>query len=180
MVINSIAVFCGSKMGNNPLFEEHARQLGYLLVNKKIEVVYGGGNKGLMGAIANSILEKNGKVIGVMPKALTEWEHHHNGITELIIVEDMHVRKKMIYEKCDAAIILPGGFGTMDELYEILTWNQLSIHNKAIFILNSGGFYDHLIAHNNCMQQNGFLYNNLAEIIKIISEPKELEDYLLP
>jgi hypothetical protein len=178
MVINSIAVFCGSKMGNNPLFEEHARELGYLLVNKKIEVVYGGGNKGLMGTIANSILEKEGRVIGVMPKALTEWEHHHNGITELIIVEDMHIRKKMIYEKCDAAIILPGGFGTMDELYEILTWNQLSIHNKAIFILNSGGFYDHLIAHNACMQQNGFLYNNLSEIIKIVNEPKELENYL--
>jgi uncharacterized protein (TIGR00730 family) len=178
MVINSIAVFCGSKMGNNPLFEQHAKELGYLLVDKKIEVVYGGGNKGLMGTIANAILEKNGKVIGVMPKALAEWEHHHNGITELIIVTDMHVRKKMIYEKCDAAIILPGGFGTMDELYEILTWNQLSIHNKAIFILNSGGFYNHLIAHNEAMQQNGFLYNNLSEIIKIVKEPKELENYL--
>ncbi|MBK7884343.1 MAG: TIGR00730 family Rossman fold protein [Chitinophagaceae bacterium] len=178
MVINSIAVFCGSKMGNNPLFEEHARQLGYLLVDHKVEAVYGGGNKGLMGAIANSILEKKGKVIGIMPKALTEWEHHHNGITELIIVNDMHTRKKMIYEKCDAAIILPGGFGTMDELYEILTWNQLSLHNKAIFILNSEGFYNHLIAHNECMRENGFLYNNLSEIIKILNEPEELVDYL--
>lgn len=178
MVINSIAVFCGSKMGNSPVFEEHAKQLGYLLVDKKIEVVYGGGNKGLMGTIANAILEKNGKVIGIMPKALTEWEHHHNGVTELIIVDDMHTRKKMIYEKCDAAIILPGGFGTMDELYEILTWNQLSIHNKAIFILNSEGFYDHLIAHNESMQQNGFLYNNLSDIIKIIHSPEELGSYL--
>ena len=113
-----------------------------------------------------------------MPKALTEWEHHHNGVTELIIVDDMHTRKKMIYEKCDAAIILPGGFGTMDELYEILTWNQLSIHNKAIFILNSEGFYDHLIAHNESMQQNGFLYNNLSDIIKIIHSPEELGSYL--
>lgn len=178
MVINSIAVFCGSKLGNNPIFEKHAKDLGYLLVKKKIDVVYGGGNKGLMGTIANAILEKQGIVVGIMPKALKEWEHHHNEITELIIVEDMHTRKKMIYEKCDAAVILPGGFGTMDELYEILTWNQLSIHNKAIFIMNSGGFYDHLIAHNTNMQQNGFLYNDLSKIIKIVNNPMELENYL--
>ncbi len=178
MSIQSFAVFCGSKKGNNPLFEEHARQLGYLLAEKKVEVVYGGGNKGLMGAVANGILEKNGRVIGIMPQALTEWEHHHNGITELIIVTDMHTRKKMIYEKVDAAIVLPGGFGTLDELYEMLTWNQLSIHDKLIFILNTDGFYNHLLAHNEVMQQSGFLYDNLADRIKVLQTPAELKNYL--
>jgi uncharacterized protein (TIGR00730 family) len=142
MQIKSLAVFCGSKTGNNPLFEDHAKQLGHILSSKNITLIYGGGNKGIMGAVANAVLEKNGKVIGIIPQVLTEWEAHHTGITELIIVDNMHTRKKMLYEKCDAAIILPGGFGTLDELFEMLTWNQLSIHSKKIFILNTAGFYN--------------------------------------
>ncbi len=146
MSIKSIAVFCGSKPGNNVLFMKHARQLGSMLAEKNITLIYGGGNKGIMGGIANSVLEKNGKVIGIIPKMLTEWEHRHHGISEVHEVADMHTRKRMLYEKCDAAIILPGGYGTMDELFEILTWNQLNIHDKKIIILNSGGFYNHLIS----------------------------------
>lgn len=138
MAIKAIDVFCGSKAGNNPLFEAHTSQLGYLLAQNNITVIYGGGNKGLMAAVANATLEKNGKVIGIIPKLLSEWEHQHNGLTELHIVENMHSRKELLYEKCDAAIILPGGYGTLDEVFEILTWNQLRIHNKKIFILNSG------------------------------------------
>src|SRR6478735_11899535 len=118
MAIRSVAVFCGSKAGNNPLFESHTKQLGYLLAEKNISVIYGGGNKGLMGAIANSTLEKNGKVIGIIPKMLSDLEQQHEGLTELTIVDTMHVRKQMLYEKCDAAIILPGGYGTMDEVFE--------------------------------------------------------------
>ena len=133
MVIQSIAVFCGSKSGNNPLFEAQTRQLGYLLADKKVTVIYGGGNKGLMGAIANAALERGGKVIGIIPKMLSDLEHKHEGLSELTIVDSMHIRKQMLYEKCDAAIILPGGYGTMDEVFEMLTWNQLSIHNKKIF-----------------------------------------------
>ena len=132
MAITSLAVFCGSKTGNNPLFEEHAKQLGHLLAGKKITLIYGGGNKGIMGAVSNAVLEKDGKVIGIIPEILKDREHHHSGITELIIVDNMHTRKKILYEKCDAAIILPGGFGTMDEFFEMLTWNQLSIHDKKI------------------------------------------------
>ena len=104
MSIKSIAVFCGSKTGINPLFIEHAKQLGYLLAKKGITLIYGGGNKGIMGEIANAVLEKNGKVIGIIPKLLTEWEHQHQGISELYEVADMHTRKRMLYEKCDAAI----------------------------------------------------------------------------
>lgn len=177
MAITSLAVFCGSKSGNNPLFEIHATQLGHLLAEKNITLIYGGGNKGIMGAVANAVLEKNGKVVGVIPQLLTDLEHSHHGITELIVVENMHVRKKMLYEKCDAAIILPGGFGTLDELFEMLTWNQLSIHNKDIFILNSAGFYDHLLAHARQMQAERFLYNNIEDRITVISQPEEMNAY---
>jgi uncharacterized protein (TIGR00730 family) len=178
MAITSLAVFCGSKSGNNPLFEQHAIQLGYILATKNITLIYGGGNKGLMGAVANAVLEKEGKVIGIIPQVLIGWEAQHNGITELIVVDDMHVRKKMLYEKCDAAIILPGGFGTLDELFEMLTWNQLSIHDKQIFILNTDGFYNHLLAHATTMQQQDFLYDSIEKRINIISLPQELENYL--
>lgn len=178
MSIKSLAVFCGSKSGNNPLYIAHATQLGYLLGEKNITVVYGGSSKGIMGAIANAVLEKNGKAIGVIPKVLLEWEQQHNSLTELHEVADMHVRKALIYEKCDAAIILPGGYGSLDEFFEILTWNQLSIHNKKIFILNSAGFYDHLIAHLKKMEDERFLYDAVSERIKIINEPGELAKYL--
>ncbi len=174
MSINSVAVFCGSKPGSNLLFIEHARQLGYLLAEKKITLIYGGGNKGIMGEIANAALEKNGKVIGIIPKILAEWEHHHNGISELHEVADMHARKRMLYEKCDAAIILPGGYGTMDELFEILTWNQLNIHDKKIIIMNSSGFYDHLIRHLQAMEEQEFLYHKIVDKLTIVTEPSEL------
>ncbi len=178
MSIRSIAVFCGSKPGNNPLFEAHATALGHLLVAKNITLIYGGGNKGLMAAVANSTLEKKGKVIGIIPKVLTDWEHQHDSLTELIVVETMHVRKQMLYEKCDAAIILPGGYGTLDEVFEMLTWNQLNIHDKKIFFLNSGGFYDHLIAHIQLMHQESFLYDDPEIKMTVLKEPSGLLKYL--
>jgi uncharacterized protein (TIGR00730 family) len=174
MAITSLAVFCGSKGGNNPLFCEHAKQLGYMLAQKNITHIYGGSDKGIMGAIDNAVLEKNGKVIGIIPKILTEWEHQHSGITELHEVEDMHSRKRMLYEKCDAALILAGGYGTMDELFEMLTWNQLNIHDKKIIILNTSGFYDHLIMHLRAMEEQNFLYHKIIDRLTIISSPGEL------
>ncbi|MEP6615457.1 MAG: TIGR00730 family Rossman fold protein [Ginsengibacter sp.] len=174
MPIQSLAVFCGSRTGNDPLFSEHATRLGGLLAAASINVVYGGGNKGIMGALANAVLQGNGKIIGVMPKVLTAWEHEHSGLTELIEVADMHVRKAMFYEKCDAAIILAGGYGTLDELFEILTWNQLSIHDKKIIILNSAGFYDHLIMHLKKMEEEDFLYDRIETKMTIITTPEEI------
>jgi uncharacterized protein (TIGR00730 family) len=174
MAIKSLAVFCGSKQGNNPLFCEHAKELGYLLVQQNITLIYGGGNKGIMGAVANAVLERNGRVIGIMPKLLNGIEHSHTGISEMHETEDMHARKKMLYEKADAALILPGGYGTMDELFEMLTWNQLNIHDKKIFILNSEGFYNHLIAHFKMMEQENFLYKKITEQLTIISSPAQL------
>jgi uncharacterized protein (TIGR00730 family) len=178
MAITSLAVFCGSKSGNNPLFEDHAKQLGCIVAKKNVTLIYGGGNKGIMGCIANSVLENNGKVTGIIPQLLTDREHSHHGITELIVVENMHVRKKMLYEKADAAIILPGGFGTLDELFEMLTWNQLSIHSKKIFILNSAGFYDHLLAHAQTMQQENFLYDCIEDRMTVLNTPNEIEPFL--
>lgn len=178
MNIRSIAVFCGSKTGNNPLFAAQARQLGWLLASKNITLIYGGGNKGLMAAVANATLEKEGKVTGIIPKVLTESEHQHNGITELIIVENMHTRKKLLYEKCDAAVILPGGVGTLDEFFEMITWNQLSIHNKKIFILNTDGFYDALLLHMKKMHDEAFLYQRDEHRIIILADANDLELYL--
>ena len=178
MKIQAIAVFCGSRSGNNPLFEEHTRTLGQLLAQQNITVIYGGGSKGLMAAVANAALQNNGKVIGIIPKILTDWEHQHDGLTELTIVENMHTRKQMLYDKCDAAIILPGGYGTMDEVFEMLTWNQLNIHNKKIFFLNSGGFYNHLIAHIKMMHDQNFLYDHPDTKMTVLNEPEELLKHL--
>ncbi len=152
--------------------------MGHLLASKKITLIYGGGNKGIMGAVSNAVLEKEGKVIGIIPEILKDREHHHSGITELIIVDDMHTRKKILYEKCDAAIILPGGFGTMDEFFEMLTWNQLSIHDKKIFILNTAGFYDHLFAFAQTMQNENFLYDKIEDNLVVLNQADEILQYL--
>jgi uncharacterized protein (TIGR00730 family) len=177
MSISSLAVFCGSKNGINGIYAKHAQQLGKLAAENNVQLIYGGGRNGIMGVVADSAMHYNGKVTGIIPHVLVEWEAQHNGITELILADDMHVRKKKMYELCDAAVILPGGFGTMDELFEMLTWNQLSIHNKRIFILNSGGFFDHLIAHIHRLRTEGFLYEKADASITVLSEPDELVHY---
>ena len=178
MPIHSLAVFCGSKNGNNPLYKQHTMLLGRLLAKHNITMVYGGGNVGIMGTIADEVMNNGGKVIGVIPQVLIDWERQHTSISELLVVDNMHTRKKKMYDLCDAAVILPGGFGTLDELFEMITWNQLSIHDKMIFILNSGGFYNHLIAHISQMQQEGFLYEEAQKRVIIIDTPAELADHL--
>jgi hypothetical protein len=169
-----MAIFCGSKAGKNPVFVQHAIELGKLFVEHNITMVYGGGSVGLMGAIANEIMNNDGKVIGVIPEVLLAWEQQHKGLTQLHIVADMHVRKKMMYELCDAAIILPGGYGTLDELFEIITWNNLKIHEKKIILLNSAGFYNHLIAHIDMMQEQGYLYDDWKNRIIVVETPSAI------
>lgn len=178
MAIMSLAVFCGSKNGINSIFAEHARTLGKLMAENNVMLVYGGGSAGIMGIIADSVMQDGGKVKGFIPRLLLEWEVQHRGITELIICDDMHERKKRIYSISDAAIILPGGFGTLDELFEIVTWNQLTIHDKEIYILNSGGFYNHLIEHIEVMKKEQFLYEEALKRITVIDDPSELIAYL--
>lgn len=179
MALQSLAVFCGSKNGNNPLFKEHAEQLGKLMASQNVKLIYGGGSAGIMGSIADAVMVNGGKVTGIIPKLLLEWEVQHRGITELIIADDMHTRKKTIYSLCDAALILPGGFGTLDELFEIVTWNQLTIHDKPIFILNSGGFYNFLFQHIELMKEENFLYDESLKKIITIDVPAELKKYFV-
>ena len=178
MKINSLAVFCGSKNGTNPVYIQHAEQTGVLLAEKKIDLIYGGGSVGIMGAIAGSVMKNGGKVRGVIPRLLVDKEHQHDNITELTVVDDMHMRKRKLYDLCDAALILPGGFGTMDELFEILTWNQLFIHNKPIFLLNSEGFYDHLIMHIQRLEKEQFLYEKIEESLILLKVPGDIIQYL--
>ena len=178
-MINSVAVFCGSKSGATPLFMQDAARLGHLLAANNITLIYGGGNKGLMGGVANAVLEKQGKVTGIIPQLLKEWEHAHDNLTTLHVVDDMHTRKKMIYEMCDAAIVLPGGYGTLDEMFEMITWNSLKIHNKKLLLLNTANFYDALLAHANKMFTEGFLYEDWRERIIICNTPEAVISFLV-
>ena len=144
--MKSICVFCGSSIGNSPAFTVKARSLGKILADSNITLVYGGGNIGVMREIADSVLENEGEVIGVMPRHIVDKEIAHQQLTKLHIVDTMHQRKAMMAELADAFIALPGGFGTIDEIFEILTWNQLEIINKPAGILNIEGYFDHLLA----------------------------------
>ncbi|MBD0278248.1 MAG: TIGR00730 family Rossman fold protein, partial [Flavisolibacter sp.] len=149
---------------------------GEIMASNSLTMIYGGGKNGLMGCVADAVMQRGGTVRGVIPQALMKWESQHNDISELLVVEDMHQRKRTMYEWCDAAMILPGGFGTLDELFEMLTWNQLSLHDKRIFILNSGGFYNHLLTHLQQLTNEGFLYGDLNEQVTVLNEP---DDFLL-
>ena len=170
----AVTIFCGSKSGNHPSFENESKAIGALLADMGIQMVYGGGNKGLMGAVANSCLEKGGKVVGIIPQLLLEWEAQHTGLTELIVTETMHARKLLLYDKCDIAVALPGGLGTFDELFEMLVWNNLSIHEKKIVLYNFEGFYNPLIEMIQKMETEGFLYEKSRYRFTICSNREEL------
>jgi len=156
-MIKSICVYCGSSGGNSPIFLEAAKQLGEALADQSIKLVYGGAKIGVMGQTANTCLAKGGEVLGVIPDFLSKVEISHEGLTELIKTETMHERKTLMAERSDGFIALPGGFGTLEELAEILTWNQLGLVNKPIGILNVNGYYDKLLAFFDDMLENGFL-----------------------
>jgi uncharacterized protein (TIGR00730 family) len=174
MKINAVTIFCGSKPGANPAYISSAQILGASLASKDITLIYGGGNKGIMGAVANACLDNGGKVIGIIPKLLLEWEAQHDGLTELIVTDSMHSRKLLLYDKCDVAIILPGGMGTMDELFEMLTWNNLGIHQKKVFILNINGYYSALIHLLDKMDEQGFMYENWRTKLIVCENTSEL------
>ncbi|NJM50909.1 MAG: TIGR00730 family Rossman fold protein [Sphingomonadales bacterium] len=155
--MKALAVYCGSATPADPIYIEAARHIGHTLAQRGITVVYGGGRLGLMGAVADSALAAGGKVIGVIPEALVGSEVAHKGCTELHIVPGMHERKRMFTDLSDGFINLPGGVGTMDELWEAVSWAQLGYHNKPVGVLNVAGYYDHLIAFNAHMADVGFV-----------------------
>jgi uncharacterized protein (TIGR00730 family) len=155
--MKSIVVYCGSNPGKNPVYKEAAYELGKKLCQKEINVVYGGGNLGLMGTVADGALENGGCVTGIIPNFLAKLEVAHKTLTELHFVDTMHERKAKMVSMSDGVITLPGGYGTMDELFEILAWSQLKIFHGPVGVLNINGFYDHLIAHCDKMMEEGFL-----------------------
>lgn len=155
--MKSISVFCGSSEGNDQNIVTEAYQIGQSLAQKDITLIYGGANLGIMAKVAKGVLDNKGKAIGVIPDFLRNREIAHPNLTELIITKTMHDRKVTMYEKSDGFIILPGGFGTLDEFFEITTWGQLGLHGKPVGILNINGFYDDLMIMSNKMVDKGFL-----------------------
>ena len=165
--MNSISVFCGSSEGNDPEIIECAYKLGARLAKGGITLVYGAAKIGIMGKLAQGALENNGKVIGVIPDFLKLKEVFHEGLTQLIVTENMHQRKLRMHDLCDGIITLPGGYGTMEELFEMITWAQLGLHQKPIGLLNVNGFYDELLAMLRTMVSKGFLKQEYYDILLI-------------
>ncbi|KQM36354.1 LOG family protein YvdD [Chryseobacterium sp. Leaf201] len=172
--MNSITVFCGSSFGSDDVYKEQAALLGRTLAKQNIQLVYGGANVGLMGAVANGALNEGGKVVGVIPHFLQSKEIAHNQLTELILVETMHERKTRMNDLCDGVIVLPGGYGTLEEFFEMITWAQLGLHQKPIGILNIDGFYDDLIKLVQTMVDKGFLKQINWEMLLISNTMDEL------
>jgi len=160
-----ISVFCGANSGFDPVYTQHAEMLGDYFVKHNIGLVYGASHCGVMGAIANAVLKSGGEVIGVIPEFLKTQELAHENLTELIVVDTMHTRKTTMNDLCDGVIAIPGGFGTMDELFEMLTWLQLGIHEKPVALWNINGFYDHLIRMIEHMIREGFVRTADQELL---------------
>jgi uncharacterized protein (TIGR00730 family) len=174
----NLCVYCGSRAGVAPAYADVARTLGRLIGSGGHGLVYGGGNVGLMGVIADAVLAAGGPVVGVIPEALVQREVGHAGLSEQHVVPDMHVRKRLMAERADAFVALPGGLGTLEELFEVWTWRQLGYHDKPIGLLNVGGFYDGLLAFmDHCVAQ-GFLDAAQRATVLVDTEPARLLDTL--
>lgn len=170
----SVCVYCGSGAGTNPVYAEAARELGRTIADSNLGLVYGGGSLGLMGEVARATLSAGGHVTGVIPDFLSEREQMLEAVTDLHVVEDMHVRKQMMFEASDAFIALPGGIGTLEELVEQLTWSQLGRHTKPIILANISGFWDpflELLAH---MRTQAFIRTELEVSFEIVTEASEI------
>ena len=173
MTIKRLAVYCGSAPGSDPAFADMARALVREMAARGIDMVYGGGRLGLMGIIADEMLEAGGKVYGVIPQALVDHEVAHRGCTELHTVANMHERKAKMTELCDGFVALPGGIGTLDELFEAWTWNALGYHAKPFCLLNVGGFWDGLIEFMDHATESGFLSASRRQQLLVANTPEE-------
>ncbi|GJL66639.1 MAG: cytokinin riboside 5'-monophosphate phosphoribohydrolase [Nitrospirales bacterium] len=173
-----LCVFCGSTKGSQAAYEQAARQLGQLLVERGIGLVYGGGNIGLMGVIAETVLKEDGEVIGIIPAALAEKELAFQELTDLRIVQTMHERKALMEQLSDGFLALPGGYGTLEEICEMVTWAQLNIHHKPCGLLNVEGFYDSLLAFMDHQVQQGFVTSTNRTLILQDQDPERLLDQM--
>jgi len=172
--LKSVYIFCGSSKGLSSKYKDISQKLGQQLAEQNLEIIYGAGNVGLMGVVADAALEAGGKVVGVIPDFLKKWEVYHENLTELIVTETMHERKWIMEERSDSVIVLPDGFGTLDELFEILTWKQLHLHEKPIGILNIDGYYDPLLSHINNMVKEGFVKEINLELFVVANSIDDL------
>jgi len=176
--MKNITVFCGSSSGTEPVFEATAKHLGQQMAKANIGLVYGGAEIGLMGAVADGALLEGGRAVGVLPNFLLEKEIAHAKLSELIVVDTMHERKTIMHDLCDGVIALPGGFGTMEELFEMLTWGQLGLHKKPIGLLNVNGFYDALLAMLDTMVEKGFLKEKDRHMVLVSDDAVDLLNQL--
>ena len=174
----SVCVFCGSQGGVHPSHTEAARQLGAGLATTGHTLIYGGGGTGMMGAIADAMLERRGKVIGVIPEALANVEMMHPGVADMRVVSDMHVRKRTMHDLADCYIALPGGYGTMEELFEALCWAQLNFHSAPIALLNIEGVYDGLLQLMSEMVQHGFLQEQHLRLLTAMTSVREVSEWI--
>ena len=156
--MKTLCVYCGSNAGNDPAYADAARALGARMAKDGVALVYGGGNVGLMGIVADAVLAHGGEAIGVIPQQLVDWEVAHRGLTRLEVVDSMHARKARMFDLADGFIALPGGFGTLDEMFEMLTWRQLGLGKKPCAFLDVGGFWSHLMAMLDTMVRERFLH----------------------
>lgn len=172
--MKNLLLFCGSSKGNDPAIAEMAYNLGKYLAENNFRLIYGGGNVGLMGIIANSVMQNGGEVIGIIPEFLMVREVGHVDVTEFHVVKSMHERKALMCDKADLILAIPGGFGTFDELFEMLTWLQLGLHSKPIGLLNFDGFFDLLLKQLDVMVDKGFLRPSNRELILVDNEYESL------
>lgn len=175
----TILVYCGSSKGHNPIYETEAKALMQAFKKHDCKLIFGAGSVGIMGVLADEYLRLGGHVIGVIPSFMEPWEVKHTGIQECYVTETMHSRKQKMAELADGVIALPGGFGTLDELFEMLTWKQLDLHQMPISILNTNGYFDHLIAQLQHMVDEGFLKSPNLEALQIETNPEQLVDYIM-
>ena len=173
-MIKSLCVYCGANFNGDPLLRKAIEDLAFCMVSQHIRLVYGGGSVGVMGVIADEMLRLGGQVTGVIPQFLMDKEVGHLSITEMVITSNMHERKQKMADLSDGFIVLPGGFGTLEEFFEVLTWLQLGLHGKPIGVLNIGGYYDHLFAQMEVMVQHRFLKQSNRDLVFNEAFPQEL------
>ena len=172
--MKSVCVFCGSHTGRGEIYKSAARRFGEELARRGLTLVYGGGKVGLMGIVADSVLENGGRVVGVIPRFLMEREVGHGGVTELLIVENMHERKATMAEYADAFVALPGGVGTLEEIFEAWTWMMLGLHNKPVGLLQVGNYFDPLLAYLDRTVEEGFVSTGHRRLLKVSDDPAVL------
>jgi uncharacterized protein (TIGR00730 family) len=172
--VRSLCVLCGSREGIDPAYRRAATRLGHLMAERGVRLIYGGGSIGLMGVIADTVIAAGGEAVGVIPDFLIRYEVGHQGLTDLVVTDSMHERKRRMFEMADAFAILPGGLGTLDETFEIVTWKQLRLHDSPIVVLDVNGYWSPLVNLLGATIAGGFAHPDVAELITVVETPEQV------